>query len=100
MTWSRAIAIAGSVVGTLASCRMRIVRGQCEPPPRLRDNGALALTAQTAYALSPEIPPKLPALARRSNEAEALSCRAPFCFGSRVVLPHVISETAIVVAVS
>jgi hypothetical protein len=34
MTWSRATAIAGSAVVTLACCRIRIVRGHREPPPR------------------------------------------------------------------
>jgi hypothetical protein len=37
--WSRAIAIAGSAVVTLASCRIRIVRGRREPP---RDCGTMA----------------------------------------------------------
>ena len=37
MTWSRATAIAGSAVVTLASCRMRIVRGHREPPRRGAD---------------------------------------------------------------
>ena len=32
MTWSRATAVAGSAVVTLASCRIRIVRGHREPP--------------------------------------------------------------------
>src|SRR5580700_7276849 len=39
MTWSRATAIAGSAVVTLASCRIRIVRGDQEP---LRDCGTMA----------------------------------------------------------
>ena len=34
MTWSRAIAIAGSAVVTLACCRIRTVRGHREPSPR------------------------------------------------------------------
>jgi hypothetical protein len=40
MTWLPATAIAGSAVVTLASCRIQIVRGDREPPPRLRDDGA------------------------------------------------------------
>jgi hypothetical protein len=32
MTWSRSTAVAGSAVVTLASCRIRIVRGHREPP--------------------------------------------------------------------
>ena len=32
MTWSRATAIAGSAVVTLACCRIRIVPGHREPP--------------------------------------------------------------------
>src|SRR5437870_4034325 len=39
MTWSRATAIAGSAVVTLASCRIRIVRGHREPP---RNCGTMA----------------------------------------------------------
>jgi hypothetical protein len=39
MTWSRATAIAGSAVVTLASCRIRIVRGHREPP---RNRGTMA----------------------------------------------------------
>src|ERR1039458_6274094 len=40
MTCSRATAIAGSAVVTLASCRIRIVRGHRKPP---RDCGTMAL---------------------------------------------------------
>jgi tetratricopeptide (TPR) repeat protein len=40
MTWSRATAIAGSAVVTLASCRIRIVRGYREPP---RNCGTMAI---------------------------------------------------------
>jgi hypothetical protein len=36
MTWSRATAIAGSAVVTLACCRIRIVRGHREPEPEAR----------------------------------------------------------------
>ena len=36
MIWSRATAIAGSAVVTLASCRIRIVRGHREPPQDCR----------------------------------------------------------------
>ena len=39
MTWSRATAIAGSAVVTLASCQIRIVRGHREPP---RNCGTMA----------------------------------------------------------
>src|SRR5580704_9186504 len=39
MTWSRATAIAGSAVVTLASCRIQIVRGEREPP---RNCGTMA----------------------------------------------------------
>ena len=39
MAWSRATAIVGSAVVTLASCRIRIVRGHREPP---RDCGTMA----------------------------------------------------------
>ena len=39
MTWSRATAIAGSAVVTLASCRIWIVRGHREP---LRNCGMMA----------------------------------------------------------
>ena len=53
MTWSRATAIAGSAVVTLASCRMRIVRGHRERP---RDGGMMApgeeLTCITCCARS------------------------------------------------
>src|SRR4029077_15623344 len=39
MTWSRATAIVGSAVVTLASCRIRIIRGHRVPP---RKCGAMA----------------------------------------------------------
>jgi hypothetical protein len=39
MTWSRATLIAGSAVVTLASCRIRILRGHREPP---RNCGTMA----------------------------------------------------------
>jgi len=39
MTWSRVTAITGSAVVTLASCRIRIVRGHREPP---RNCGTMA----------------------------------------------------------
>jgi hypothetical protein len=39
VTWSRVTAIVGSAVATLASCRIRIVRGHREPP---RDCGTMA----------------------------------------------------------
>jgi hypothetical protein len=37
MTWSRATAVVGSAVVTLASCRIRIIRGHRETP---RNRGA------------------------------------------------------------
>src|SRR5262245_61108183 len=43
MIGSHATAIAGSAAVTLASCRIRIVLGHREPPPRLRDEAALLL---------------------------------------------------------
>src|SRR6516225_3593586 len=43
MTWSRATAIAGSVVVTLASCRIWIVRGHREPPRDCGDDRTPAL---------------------------------------------------------
>jgi hypothetical protein len=39
MTWSRATAIAGLAVVTLASCQIRILRGHREPP---RNCGTMA----------------------------------------------------------
>ena len=47
MIWSRATAIAGSAVVTLASCRIRIARGHHEPP---RDCGTMAPGAGAAAA--------------------------------------------------
>jgi hypothetical protein len=43
MTWSRATAIAGSAVVTLASRRIRIVRGHREPPRETAGRWRLAL---------------------------------------------------------
>jgi hypothetical protein len=43
MIWSRATAIAGSAVVTLASCRIRIVRGHREPRPETAGRWRLAL---------------------------------------------------------
>jgi hypothetical protein len=42
MTWSRATAIAGSAVVTLASCRIQIVRGDIENRPKTSGRWRLA----------------------------------------------------------
>src|ERR1700738_5204299 len=64
MTWSRATAIAGSAVVTLASCRIRIVRGHREPPRDLRDDGAWRWLAWGSMKSEPlaTAPPQTPRL--------------------------------------